>query len=104
MNELPSFTSEVVQASRILRVVSPLGEDVLRPERARISEGVNRLFEIEVTVRSKKDIVPADLIGKTVDLEVEVGWADDEDEVTYRPFNGIVTELHEGRRASLHYE
>jgi len=53
LNELPSFTSEVVQASRILRVASPLGEDVLLPERARISEGVNRLFEIEVAVRSK---------------------------------------------------
>jgi type VI secretion system secreted protein VgrG len=63
MNDQPS-ADDFVQASRILRISSPLGDDVLLPERATIMEGVNRLFEIEVAVRAKRDDVkPDELIG-----------------------------------------
>lgn len=91
---------EFVQASRVLRVSSPLGDDVLLPERAQIFEGVNALFEITVVVRSKKDIVAGDLIGKAVDIELEIGQSEEDGEPLYRPFNGIVTELHEGPAVS----
>ena len=96
MNEMPSFSTEVVQASRVLRITSPLGKDVLLPERARISEGVNRLFEIEVAVRSKQTIKPEELIGHLVGVEVDIGQDEDKEESICRPFSGIVTELHEG--------
>ncbi|MFC3971062.1 hypothetical protein ACFOVS_23660 [Rhizobium lemnae] len=39
-------SAEFIQASRVLRIVSPLGEDQLLPERVAIEEGVNRLFEM----------------------------------------------------------
>jgi type VI secretion system secreted protein VgrG len=96
MNDQPS-ADDFVQASRILRISSPLGDDVLLPERATIVEGVNRLFEIEVAVRAKRDDVkPDELIGRLVDLSLEVSEADEEEDQVRRPFNGLVTELHEG--------
>ena len=95
MNDQP-FAADFIQASRVIKISSPLGENVLLPERARITEGVNRLFEIQISVRSKQDITPADLIGKLVDVELEVQQGADPDEAVYRCWNGLVTELHEG--------
>jgi type VI secretion system secreted protein VgrG len=95
MNDQPDI-GDFVQASRVLRVHSPVGENALLPERAQISEGVNELFEIEISVRSKKDIEAEELIGQLVDLELEVAAGEDGDDSIYRPFNGLVTELHEG--------
>ena len=95
MNTQPS-AADFIQASRVLRLHSPLGENVLLPERVHINEGVNQLFEIEVSVRSKVDIAPADLIGKLVDIEVEIQAGEGDDEPVYRCWNGLVTELHEG--------
>ncbi len=95
MNTQPS-AADFIQASRVLRLSSPLGENILLPERVHISEGVNQLFEIEVAVRSKVDIAPADLIGKLMDVEVEIQVGEGGDEAVYRCWNGLVTEFHEG--------
>lgn len=95
MNDLPS-AADFVQANRILKVSSPLGEDQLLPERASISEGVSQLFEITISARAKRDDVkPDELIGRLVDLSLEVSQGEDGDGIR-RPFNGLVTELSEG--------
>lgn len=87
---------EFLQASRVLRIVSSLGENVLLAEKAHISEAVNEMFEIEIAARAKRDIRPEELIGKTIDLEVEIASDGDGLGSIYRNFNGLVTELHEG--------
>ncbi|TKT55608.1 type VI secretion system tip protein VgrG, partial [Agrobacterium sp. LC34] len=97
MNDQSSF-SDFVQASRVLKVKSPLGEDQLLPERLAVDEGVSRLFEIHLTLRAKKEAVkPEELIGRLVDVSVEISQGDGEEgSGIRRPFNGLVTELHEG--------
>ncbi|MBP1853439.1 type VI secretion system tip protein TssI/VgrG [Rhizobium halophytocola] len=99
MNDQPS-AEDFVQASRVLRVSSPLGQDQLLPERMEIEEGVNRLFEMTVAVRAKKEAVkPEELIGRLTDVSLEVRQGEDDDAVR-RPFNGLVTDLFEGPPAS----
>ncbi|WP_027677270.1 type VI secretion system tip protein TssI/VgrG, partial [Agrobacterium larrymoorei] len=97
MTDQPS-SSDFIQASRVLKVKSPLGEDQLLPERMVVNEGVSQLFEIRLSVRAKKEAVkPEELIGRLVDVSVEVSQGDDEEgSGIRRPFNGLVTELHEG--------
>ncbi len=97
MTDQPS-SSDFIQASRVLKVKSPLGEDQLLPERMVIHEGVSQLFEINLSVRAKKEAVkPGELIGRLVDVSVEVQQGDGEEgSGVRRPFNGLVTELHEG--------
>ncbi len=96
MTEQPS-SADFIQASRVLKVKSPLGEDQLLPERMVINEGVSRLFEIQLNVRAKKEAVkPEELIGRLVDVSIEVSQGEGEDGGVRRPFNGLVTELHEG--------
>lgn len=97
MTDQPS-SSDFIQASRVLKVKSPLGEDQLLPERMVIQEGVSQLFEINLSVRAKKEAVkPDELIGRLVDVSVEVQQCDGEEgSGVRRPFNGLVTELHEG--------
>ncbi len=97
MTEQPS-SADFIQASRVLKVKSPLGEDQLLPERMEISEGVSQLFEIQLSVRAKKEAVkPEELIGRLVDVSIEVSQGDGEDgSGVRRPFNGLVTDLHEG--------
>jgi len=97
MTDQPS-SSDFIQASRVLKVKSPLGEDQLLPERMVIKEGVSQLFEINLSVRAKKEAVkPEELIGRLVDVSVEVQQGDGEEgSGVRRPFNGLVTELHEG--------
>ncbi len=97
MTDQPS-SSDFLQASRVLKVKSPLGEDQLLPERMVIQEGVSQLFEINLSVRAKKEAVkPEELIGRLVDVSVEVQQGDGEEgSGVRRPFNGLVTELHEG--------
>lgn len=97
MTDQPS-SSDFIQASRVLKVKSPLGEDQLLPERMVIHEGVSQLFEINLSVRAKKEAVkPEELIGRLVDVSVEVQQGDGEEgSGVRRPFNGLVTELHEG--------
>ncbi|MDR6820075.1 type VI secretion system secreted protein VgrG [Neorhizobium sp. 2083] len=96
MDDLQSFAADFIQASRILKVVSPLGEDQLLPERLTIDEGVSSLFEIKLSARAKKPIIkPEELIGRLMDVSVEVQQGEGEGGVR-RPFNGLVTELNEG--------
>ncbi|WP_311273308.1 MULTISPECIES: type VI secretion system tip protein TssI/VgrG [unclassified Rhizobium] len=97
MTDQPS-SSEFIQASRVLKVKSPLGEDQLLPERMVITEGVSQLFEIQLNVRAKKEAVkPEELIGRLVDVSIEVQQGDGEEgSGIRRPFNGLVTDLHEG--------
>lgn len=88
---------DFVQASRVLKLSSPLGEDKLLPERMMIEEGVNRLFEITLHVRAKRDEVkPEELIGHLVDVSLEIRQGEFDEEGVRRPFNGLVTDLEEG--------
>lgn len=97
MNDQPS-SADFIQASRILKIVSPLGQDQLLAERVTIEEGVSSLFEIRVSARAKKPVVkPEELIGRLMDVSIEVQQGDGEDgSAVRRPFNGLVTELNEG--------
>lgn len=97
MNEMSS-AADFTQASRILKIVSPLGEDQLLPERASIQEGISQLFEIRISARTKKPSVkPEELIGRLTDVSIEVKQGDGEaGSAVRRPFNGLVTELNEG--------
>ncbi|MEB2848210.1 type VI secretion system tip protein VgrG [Rhizobiales bacterium RZME27] len=93
-----SSAADFIQASRILKINSPLGEDQLLAERVTIQEGISSLFEIHLVARTKKEqIKPEDLIGRLLDVSVEVQQGDGEDiPAIRRPFNGLVTELNEG--------
>ncbi len=93
-----SSAADFIQASRILKINSPLGEDQLLPERVTIEESISSLFEIHLVARTKKEqIKPEDLIGRLLDVSVEVQQGDGEDiPAIRRPFNGLVTELNEG--------
>ncbi|WP_337270737.1 contractile injection system protein, VgrG/Pvc8 family, partial [Oryzifoliimicrobium ureilyticus] len=96
MDEILS-PADFIQASRVLKVKSPLGEDQLLPERVIVDEGVSQLFEIRLFVRAKKEAVkPQELIGRLADVSVEVQQGEDESGGVRRPFNGLVTELNEG--------
>ena len=97
MNDMSS-AADFIQASRILKIVSPLGEDQLLPERVVIEEGVSSLFTIRLMARTKKErIKPEELIGRLMDVSVEVQQGDGEEgSAVRRPFNGLVTELNEG--------
>ena len=97
MNDQPS-SADFIQASRILKIVSPLGQNQLLAERVTIEEGVSSLFEIRVSARAKKPVVkPEELIGRLMDVSIEVQQGDGEDgSAVRRPFNGLVTELNEG--------
>ncbi|NKJ09417.1 type VI secretion system tip protein TssI/VgrG [Rhizobium sp. SG741] len=96
MNDQPS-ANDFVQATRNLRVVSPLGTDQLLPERVTITEGVSSLFDIRLSVRAKREVIqPEDLIGRLVDISIEVQQSEDGGDGVRRPFNGLVTSLQEG--------
>src|SRR5262245_18981856 len=96
MNDQPSV-NDFIQASRNLRVVSPLGTDQLLPERVTIREGVSSLFDIRLSVRAKREVVrPEELIGRLVDVSIEVRQGEDGGDGMRRPFNGLVTTLQEG--------
>ncbi|MCF1461744.1 type VI secretion system tip protein VgrG [Agrobacterium vitis] len=96
MDDVLSST-DFIQASRVLKLSSPLGEDQLLPERMTVDEGVNRLFEITVSVRAKREAVkPEELIGKLVDVSLEIRQGELDGDGVRRPFNGLVTNLSEG--------
>ncbi len=54
------------------------------------------LFNIELAVRAKRDVKPGELIGKLIDVEIEVAGGEDGGNSLYRPLNGLVTALNEG--------
>lgn len=79
------------QANRLLRLSTPLGEDVLLPEKTLVQEKINGLFELEVVVKSKRtDIKPNEIVGKPADLSVEISSGE------RRSWNGLVTGMMEG--------
>ena len=84
---------DFLQAERILRVESPLGPDNLLAQKLNLSEGVSDLFHASLVVRSKTpDLTPQDLLGKAVDVSLELGGGE------RRAWNAIVTELMAGAR------
>lgn len=96
MNDQPS-ANDFIQATRNLRVSSPLGTDQLLPERVMITEGVSSLFDIRLSVRAKREVIqPEELIGRLIDISLEVQQAEDGGDGVRRPFNGLVTALQEG--------
>ena len=89
--DMDASSAAYIQAERILRVETPLGADVVLPERMEMREGINRLFELSISVRSKRtDLKPDELVGKLVDVSIETGMGD------RRTWNGIVVALTEG--------
>ncbi|MDT3376341.1 type VI secretion system tip protein TssI/VgrG [Labrys neptuniae] len=84
-------SASYIQAERILRIETPLGADVLLPEHVEMREAVNDLFTLIVAVRSKKtDIKPDEIVGKLVDVSLELGQGE------RRTWNGLVVRLVEG--------
>jgi type VI secretion system secreted protein VgrG len=80
-----------IQAERIIRVETVLGADVVLPETVEVREKIGGLFEISVSVRSKKtDLKAQDLVGTLMDVSVETG------EGTRRTWNGLIVEMVEG--------
>lgn len=90
------------QAERILRIDCPLGADALLAQKLSFREAISDLFQGQVSVRSKSsDLVPQDLLGKTVDIRLELGGGQ------WRHWNALVTDLQAGARQSRglrHYE
>ncbi|MFO1199067.1 MAG: type VI secretion system tip protein TssI/VgrG [Burkholderiaceae bacterium] len=88
---------ELNDMARLCELKSPLGND-LRFSRMRVSEGVSRLFEIEIeAVSPKGDISPKALLGKSV--TVEVTFADEKK----RWYNGYVTRFGLGPTEGRYY-
>lgn len=89
--------TDFLQADRILRLSTPLGDDTLLAEKLTVQEHVSALFEITVAVRSKlPEIAPDQLLGKPVDVSVELS----QQPPMRRTWNAIVTDLIAGPRAS----
>jgi type VI secretion system secreted protein VgrG len=80
-----------IQADRIIRVETVLGADVVLPETVEVREKIGGLFEISVSVRSKRtDLKPEELVGTLMDVSVETGTG------TRRTWNGLIVEMVEG--------
>lgn len=89
--EYEFFDARLIQADRLLRIVTPLGEDVALPEKVTVTEAINGLFEITVDLKSKRtDIAPEEIVGMIVDVSLEIAYG------TRRLWNGLVTGLMEG--------
>jgi type VI secretion system secreted protein VgrG len=87
--------SDFLQAERILRIETPLGDDTLLAEKFSLREEISGLFEGRVTIRSKTaDLKPDALLGKLVDVSLEVA------EGQRRGWNALVTGLIAGPKAS----
>jgi type VI secretion system secreted protein VgrG len=80
-----------VQSHRLLAISTSLGQDVLLLERFEGHEGISSLFEFHATVRSKRDVRPAEIIGSAVDIALDLGVGKG-----LRTWNGLVSELNEG--------
>ncbi len=104
-----SNASQYTQAGRLLRIDTPLGEDVLLLEQFDGHEEVSELFAFTAVVRSKRDdLQPGDLVGKLVDVSLnlrhgEAGGGENQD---LRTWNLLCVALHEGEmvaRGLRHY-
>ena len=105
MSDAPQYT----QSGRLLRIDTPLGEDVLLLEKLDGVEEISELFTFTATVRSKRtDLQAADLVGKLVDVAVNLrhGDADGGANEEMRTWNALCVALHEGEmvaRDMRHY-
>lgn len=79
------------QASRAIRIKTPLGDDALHVTKLRGSEGVSELFELGVELRKpgNEPIVFEELLGREIVLELTIG------EAQARYFSGVAAELSE---------
>jgi type VI secretion system secreted protein VgrG len=75
------------QTDRLLTFTSPLGKDVLLPERVRGVEGISELFryEVDLVANPSTTIDPKKIVGKKVCLGIQANAGG-----TARYFNGIV--------------
>ena len=105
MSDQPHYT----QAGRLLRIDTPLGEDVLLLEQFDGEEEVSELFKFTAVVRSKRtDLQSSDLVGKLVDVSVNLyhGEQDGGPNDQHRTWNLLCIALHEGEmvaRDMRHY-
>ncbi|QBF30206.1 contractile injection system protein, VgrG/Pvc8 family [Thalassococcus sp. S3] len=85
--------SDFLQAERILRIETPLGDDQILAETLGFREAISDLFEGEVSVRSKTpDLAAGDLLGQLVDVSIELGGG------ARRTWNALVTDMIAGPR------
>ena len=82
------------QASRYMKLSTPLGDDVLAVEQFRCRDAISELFTMELSVLSKEeDIKPKKLVGLNVTLTLVL------DDGTDRYFNGFVASLTGGHKS-----
>ena len=94
-----SDTSQYSQAGRLLRIDTPLGEDVLLLEKFEGREEISELFEFSAVVRSRRvDLQQSDLVGKLVDVSIDLtqGGGDGGGDGPKRTWNLLCVALHEG--------
>ena len=99
MSDAPAYT----QAGRLLRIDTPLGEDVLLLERFDGTEEISELFAFTAVARSKRtDLQASDLVGKLVDVSLNLchGEADGGPDQELRTWNCLCVALHEGERVA----
>lgn len=96
------------QTARLLKVKTPLGDDVLLINGFSASEGVSRLFDVDVDLMA--DIKDADkvtaekLLGQSLTIEVALGDVNKQEKFRY--FNGICSRFAELNRDDryVHYQ
>ncbi|ABD55937.1 type VI secretion system tip protein TssI/VgrG [Jannaschia sp. CCS1] len=87
--------ADFIQADRILRVETPLGDDVLLAEKLDLREVISGFFEGTLVARSKsRDLAPGDLLGSLVDVSVELGGGE------RRSWNALVMGMTAGPKAT----
>lgn len=89
------------QEGRLLKLTTPLGEDVLLIKKLRASEGLNRLFQFEIDILHDHETEMSDepmiadvekLLGQPMTVRVT------QSDGTERFFNGICARFHQGNR------
>lgn len=89
------------QEGRLLKLTTPLGEDVLMIKKLRASEGLNRLFQFEIDIVHDHETEMSDepmiadvekLLGQPMTVRVS------QTDGTERFFNGICARFHQGNR------
>ena len=89
------------QQGRLLRLITPLGDDVLLIKRLRANEGLNQLFQFELDILHDHDTSMSDepmiadvasLLGQLMTISVN------QNDGTERFFNGICAGFNQGNR------
>jgi type VI secretion system secreted protein VgrG len=89
------------QKQRILNITTPLGKDFLLAETLKVSEGISRLFSIEVTLLHEETpgstentpVNAKSILGQQVNIQVAL-----EEGLTKRYFSGMVNRIAQGSR------